>query len=131
MDKLTSNELDFLARPLHGVLSTQETRGRIHSVPVNYLVEVTNESSRVFVLTSGSSKKARNVVEMSSGSLCVFDGPLYVTVAGTLTISADSELRHWAELAYQRKYSKVPRDNSRRVIIAMEIERVVSRGLSS
>lgn len=131
MNELTSNELDFLARPLHGVLATQDAWGKIYSVPVNSLVEETIDGSQIFILASKSSKKARNAAGGCPGSLCVFEGPRYVTVAGSLAVSEEAEVRHRAELAYQQKYSKMPRHNPQRVIIVMKVERVVSRGLGS
>jgi general stress protein 26 len=77
-----------------------------------------------WAITSGSSRKARNLAENPAIAVCCVDGRYWSTIEGTGTVSDDPEVVAEAERRYAERY-KVPRENPHRVAIRIAVTRVV------
>lgn len=115
----------FLAEPHLGVLTTMRPDGTPHSVPVRFTWDPQSGLARV--LTVASSRKARNALTTpgSRATLCQVDGPCWVTLEGTLRVTAD--LRRVLEGArrYARRYAAVPPSPPDRVVLEIRVDRAM------
>lgn len=108
-------------------LTTLRADGRPHVVPVG--VALDPEQGCAWVITSGSSRKARNVADAPGGTgqvaACQVDGARWSTLEGTAQVLADPESVRRAEARYAARY-RTPRVNPARVALRIDVERFVS-----
>lgn len=106
-------------------LTTLRSDGRPHVVPVGVALDV--EMRCAWVITSGSSRKARNLVESDGGPVaaCQVDGARWSTLEGTGQVLDDADSVARAVERYAARY-RVPRVNPARVAIRIEVDRIVS-----
>lgn len=106
-------------------LTTLRADGRPHVVPVGVTVDV--EERCAWVITSGASRKARNLVESAGGPVaaCQVDGRRWSTLEGTGQVLTDPASVARAVEQYAVRY-RVPRVNPARVAIRIEVERFMS-----
>ncbi len=106
-------------------LTTLREDGRPHVVPVGVAVDV--EERCAWVITSGSSRKARNLIGSPGGPVaaCQVDGARWSTLEGTGHVLSDHRAVARAVEQYAARY-RVPRVNPARVAIRIDVERFVS-----
>lgn len=108
-------------------LTTLRADGRPHVVPVG--VALDPEQGCAWVITSGSSRKARNLAEAAGGvgpvAACQVDGARWSTLEGTARVLTDADSVRRAEEQYAARY-RTPRVNPARVALRIEVERFVS-----
>ena len=106
-------------------LTTLRSDGRPHVVPVGVALDL--EERCAWVITSGSSRKARNLVDFGGGAVaaCQVDGARWSTLEGSGRVLDDAESVARAVERYAARY-RVPRVNPARVAIRIEVERIVS-----
>jgi PPOX class probable F420-dependent enzyme len=107
-------------------VTTLRPDGTPHVVPMGVVLDP--ESDVVWAITSGSSRKARNIrAAMPEGALfaaCQVEGRWWSTVEGHAVVLDDPESVRRAERLYAERY-KVPRDNPDRVALRVSVTRVL------
>ncbi len=124
--------LDFWTERHLCTLTTLRPDGRPHVVPVG--VALDHERECAWVITSGSSRKVRNLLAAAepdsptmSGQVaaCAVDGAKWSTLEGTATVLDDPDSVARAVERYAARYRQ-PRVNPARVTIRIEVERFVA-----
>ncbi|AXG79397.1 pyridoxamine 5'-phosphate oxidase family protein [Streptomyces paludis] len=108
-----------------GFLSTTRPDGTHHLVPVG--VTYDSEAGIARVITSSTSRKARNVVGSGPGARVAIsqaDGARWATLEGTAVVNDDPAAVADAVERYTRRYHP-PRLNPRRVVIEITVTRVM------
>jgi PPOX class probable F420-dependent enzyme len=107
-------------------LTTLRADGRPHVVPVGATLDA--EAGLVRVITSGTSLKARQIVDAGAAgapvAVCQVDGRRWATAEGSATVSADPVEVAEAERRYALRYRQ-PRPNPERVVILIRLERML------
>jgi PPOX class probable F420-dependent enzyme len=103
-------------------LVTLRPDGSPHLVPVGFTWDEDARLARV--ITSGDSVKARNAARGGRGSVCQVDGRRWVTLEGPIRVLTDPESVRDAEERYTVRY-RPPRENPRRVVLVIEVDRVL------
>lgn len=117
----------FWATRRLGTLTTLRPDGSPHTVPVAPVVDLSSGSPVVRVLTSAGSRKARNVSAAGGAarvSICEVEGRHWVTVEGRARVVTDPSAVAAAEQAYAVRF-RPPRANPERVVIVVEVDRVL------
>ena len=107
-------------------LSTLRPDGRPHLVPVGVALDL--EQQCAWVITSGSSRKARNLHDGGPVAACQVDGARWSTIEGTATVRTDAASVARAVEQYAARYRQ-PRVNPARVAIRIEVDRILSSRL--
>jgi len=94
--------------------------GVLHVTPVGFTWDA--ESGIARVITSGSSRKARNAAAGGAVVLCQVDGRRWLSLEGTARVSADPDDVADAEGRYAQRY-RTPRINPQRVVIEITVSR--------
>jgi PPOX class probable F420-dependent enzyme len=125
-------------------LTTLLGDGFPHVVPVGFTFEpaaagnsavddATDDGSRhsvgtVRIITNGPSQKVLNVRRDGRASVCQVDGARWITLAGTARILDDPDSVADAVARYAGRYRQ-PRENPQRVVIAIDVDRVMTSSL--
>ena len=104
-------------------LTTLRADGRPHVVPVGVALDL--EQRCAWVITSGESRKARNLVAGGPVAACQVDRARWSTLEGSGRVLTDPGSVARAEERYAARY-RPPRVNPARVAIRVEIERILS-----
>jgi general stress protein 26 len=84
----------------------------------------------VRIITNGPSQKVLNVRRDGRASVCQVDGARWITLAGSARILDEPDAVADAVERYAGRYRQ-PRENPQRVVIAIDVERVMQSGLLS
>ena len=104
-------------------LTTLRVDGSPHVVPVGVTFDAATGTARV--ITSGTSAKARHVRDgQARVAVCQVDGRRWATLEGTAVVRDDPASVADAEARYALRY-KQPRENPRRVVIEISVDRVL------
>lgn len=105
-------------------LTTLRADGRPHVVPVG--VALDTERRCAWAITSGASRKARNLSERpdSPVAACQVDGGRWSTIEGTARVLDDPASVAYAEQRYAARY-RVPRENPERVAVRIEVHAIL------
>lgn len=107
-------------------VTTLRPDGTPHVVPMGVALDA--EAGRAWAITSGTSKKARNIraagPEGALIAVCQVEGARWSTIEGRVTASDDPAVVAEAEARYAARY-KQPRENVARVGLRIEITRVL------
>ena len=104
-------------------LTTLRADGRPHVVPVGVALDL--EQRCAWVITSGESRKARNLATGGPVAACQVDRARWSTLEGNGRVLTDPGSIARAEEQYAARY-RTPRVNPARVAIRVEIERILS-----
>ena len=122
LSSLSADAVQFLAERHLATLTTLRPDGTPHVVPVGFTWDA--ESCLARVITSRSSRKARNADAGCRAVLCQVDGRHWLSLEGTARLlTAPAEVRD-AEQRYAVRY-RTPRVNPERVVIAVTVDRVL------
>lgn len=107
-------------------LTTMRPDGTPHVVPVGVTFEPEQGVARV--ITSGASRKARNV-RLADGegapvAVCQVEGRRWATLEGRGVVHEDADAIADAERRYAQRY-RTPRENPRRVVIEIAVTRAL------
>ena len=91
-------------------------------VPVGFTWDAEHGIARV--ITSGTSRKARNAALGGRAVLCQVEGRSWLSLEGTTRVLTDSESVSNAEQRYAARY-RVPRANPQRVVVELTVDRVL------
>lgn len=120
--RLTNEALTFLAERHLAMLTTLRADGSPHVVAVGFTFDPKTHIARV--ITNGGSQKAVNADRGGVAVLSQVDGARWLSLEGKSKVSTDPEAVRDAELRYAQRY-RTPRVNPRRVVIEVEVERVL------
>lgn len=119
---LSADAVRFLAERHLATLTTVRPDGTPHVVPVGFTWDADTRLARV--ITSRSSRKARNADAGCRAVLCQVDGRHWLSLEGTARLlTTPAEVRD-AEQRYAVRY-RTPRVNPERVVIALTVDRVL------
>lgn len=119
---LSPAALEFVAMRHLATLTTLRADGSPHVVPVGFTWDADHGIARV--ITSGSSRKARNAGLGGRAVLCQVDGRSWLSLEGTTRVLTDPESVRDAEQRYAARY-RVPRANPQRVVVELTVDRVL------
>lgn len=121
-DDLSPEALDFLTVRHLATLTTLRPDGRPHVVPVGFTWDPATSTARV--ITSRSSRKARNALAGCPAVLCQVDGRHWLALEGTARVVDDADAVTDAEHRYAARYRQ-PRPNPERVVLAIDVVSVL------
>ena len=120
--RLTGDALSFLTERHLAMLTTLRADNSPHVVAVGFTFDPRTHIARV--ITSDGSQKAVNAERNNVGVLSQVDGARWLSLEGTASVNRDAAAVRDAELRYAQRY-RTPRENPRRVVIEVHIERVL------
>lgn len=120
--ELSAAALEFVTVRHLATLTTLRPDGSPHVVPVGFTWDPDARVARV--ITSGSSRKARNAAAGSRAVLCQVDGRHWLSLEGRARVLEDRASVAGAEQRYAARY-RVPRENPERVVIEIAVDRVL------
>lgn len=126
LDKLPAEVIRFLTDHHLATLTTQGEDGSPQVTPVGLTYDPERRLARI--ITRRGSVKARNVDHRPGQqvAVCQFDGGRWLTLYGRATVSDDRERVAEAVDRYGDRY-RPPSERSDRVVIEIEVERLVGR----
>ena len=126
LGNLDDATLIFLAERHLATLTHVRADGIPHVVPVGFTYEPAARLARV--ITSGTSVKARLAARPGAvAALCQVDGRRWLTLSGPVHVERNPEAVADAERRYAQRYRQ-PRDNPLRVVLVMEVDRILGHG---
>ncbi len=125
LENLGPEVLDFLTERHLATLTTLRADGSPHVVPVGFTYDAETQLARV--ITSGESVKARNADRGGAvAALCQVDRARWLTLSGPIRVERDPGAVADAEQRYAGRYRQ-PRENPKRVVLVMEVQRILGR----
>ncbi|WP_410872541.1 PPOX class F420-dependent oxidoreductase [Nocardia sp. A7] len=121
--QLSPAALEFVTERHLATLTTVRADGTPHVVAVGFTWDP--ESGIARVITDGASVKARNAGRGGYAAVSQVDGARWLTLEGPATVLADSADVAEAVRRYTERY-RVPRENPTRVVVAIQVRRVLS-----
>jgi PPOX class probable F420-dependent enzyme len=120
--RLTSDALAFLTERHLAMLTTLRPDNSPHVVAVGFTFDPKTHIARV--ITTGGSQKAVNAERGGVAVLSQVDGARWLSLEGRASVNSQVDAVRDAELRYAQRY-RTPRVNPRRVVIEVQIERVL------
>lgn len=120
--RLTADALAFLTERHLAMLTTLRADNSPHVVAVGFTFDPKTHIARV--ITTDGSQKALNAERAGIAVLSQVDGARWLSLEGRAAVSSDAEAVRDAELRYAQRY-RTPRPNPRRVVIEVQVERVL------
>ena len=120
--RLTNDALAFLTERHLAMLTTLRTDNSPHVVAVGFTFDPKTHIARV--ITTGGSQKAVNAERGGVAVLSQVDGARWLSLEGRASVNREVDAVRDAELRYAQRY-RTPRVNPRRVVIEVQIERVL------
>ena len=120
--RLTNDALAFLTERHLAMLTTLRADGSPHVVAVGFTFDPKTHIARV--ITNGGSQKAVNADRGGVAVLSQVDGARWLSLEGKARVNTAPEAIRDAELRYAQRY-RTPRVNPRRVVIEVQVERVL------
>jgi F420H(2)-dependent biliverdin reductase len=120
--RLTNDALAFLTERHLAMLTTLRADNSPHVVAVGFTFDPKTHIARV--ITTGGSQKAVNADRGGVAVLSQVDGARWLSLEGTASVNGQIDAVRDAELRYAQRY-RTPRVNPRRVVIEVQVERVL------
>ena len=120
--RLTNDALAFLTERHLAMLTTLRPDNTPHVVAVGFTFDPKTHIARV--ITIGGSQKAVNAERGGVAVLSQVDGARWLSLEGQASVNSQVDAVRDAELRYAQRY-RTPRVNPRRVVIEVQIERVL------
>lgn len=121
--QLSPAALEFVAERHLATLTTLRADGTPHVVAVGFTWDP--ESGIARVITDGASVKARNAGRGGYAAVSQVDGARWLTLEGPATVLDEAADVAEAVRRYTERY-RVPRENPTRVVVAIQVRRVLS-----
>ncbi|WP_299034026.1 PPOX class F420-dependent oxidoreductase [uncultured Pseudokineococcus sp.] len=122
--RLPEQALAFLAERHLATLTSLRRDGSPHVVPVGFTWD--DGAGLARVITSGDSVKARLARRGGRAAVCQVDGGRWLTLEGPVQVLEEPDAVREGERRYAERY-RVPRENPRRVVLAIAVDRVLGR----
>jgi PPOX class probable F420-dependent enzyme len=120
--RLTNDALAFLTERHLAMLTTLRADNSPHVVAVGFTFDPKTHIARV--ITTGGSQKAVNADRGEVAVLSQVDGARWLSLEGPANVNGEGDAVRDAELRYAQRY-RTPRENPRRVVIEVHVERVL------
>jgi PPOX class probable F420-dependent enzyme len=120
-EQLTAAGLQFLRDRHLATFTSIAPDGTPHVTPVGFTWDPERALARV--ITSGTSRKARNAALGAAVVLCQLDGRRWISLQGTPRVSAAPDAVADAVGRYAQRY-RAPRENPARVAVEIEVTRL-------
>jgi F420H(2)-dependent biliverdin reductase len=120
--RLTNDALAFLTERHLAMLTTLRADNTPHVVAVGFTFDPKTHIARV--ITTGGSQKAVNTERAGIAVLSQVDGARWLSLEGRASVNSEVDAVRDAELRYAQRY-RTPRVNPRRVVIEVEVGRVL------
>jgi len=120
--RLTDDALAFLSERHLAMLTTLRVDNSPHVVAVGFTFDPKTHIARV--ITTGGSQKAVNAERGGIAVLSQVDGARWLSLEGQASVNGEIDAVRDAELRYAQRY-RTPRENPRRVVIEVHVERVL------
>jgi F420H(2)-dependent biliverdin reductase len=120
--RLTNDALAFLTERHLAMLTTLRADNSPHVVAVGFTFDPKTHIARV--ITTGGSQKAVNADRGEVAVLSQVDGARWLSLEGRASVNRETDAVRDAELRYAQRY-RTPRQNPRRVVIEIQVERVL------
>ena len=120
--RLTNDALAFLTERHLAMLTTLRPDNSPHVVAVGFTFDPKTHIARV--ITTGGSQKAVNAECGAVAVLSQVDGARWLSLEGRASVNSQIDAVRDAELRYAQRY-RTPRVNPRRVVIEVQVERVL------
>ena len=120
--RLTNDALAFLTERHLAMLTTLRPDNTPHVVAVGFTFDPKTRIARV--ITTGGSQKAVNAERGRVAVLSQVDGARWLSLEGAASVNSELDAVRDAELRYAQRY-RTPRVNPRRVVIEVQVERVL------
>jgi F420H(2)-dependent biliverdin reductase len=120
--RLTNDALAFLTERHLAMLTTLRADHSPHVVAVGFTFDPKTHIARV--ITTGGSQKAVNADRGGVAVLSQVDGARWLSLEGSASVNGEIDAVRDAELRYAQRY-RTPRENPRRVVIEVQVERVL------
>jgi PPOX class probable F420-dependent enzyme len=120
--RLTNDALAFLTERHLAMLTTLRVDNSPHVVAVGFTFDPKTHIARV--ITTGGSQKAVNAERGGVAVLSQVDGARWLSLEGSAGVNGEVDAVRDAELRYAQRY-RTPRENPRRVVIEVQVERVL------
>ena len=120
--RLTNDALAFLTERHLAMLTTLRADNSPHVVAVGFTFDPKTHIARV--ITTGGSQKAVNADRGGVAVLSQVDGARWLSLEGRASVNSEIGAVRDAELRYAQRY-RTPRVNPRRVVIEVQVERVL------
>src|SRR5262249_22436255 len=120
--RLTNDALAFLTERHLAMLTTLRADNTPHVVAVGFTFDPKTHIARV--ITTGGPQKAVNAERGGVAVLSQVDGARWLSLEGRANVNREVDAVRDAELRYAQRY-RTPRANPRRVVIEVEVERVL------
>lgn len=114
--------LEFLTDRHLATLTTLRPDGTPHVVPVGFTWDA--EAAVARVIASRSTRKVRNAAAGGPAVLCQAEGRRWLALEGTASVSDEPADVEEAVRRYALRY-RVPRPNPERVVLVVEVTRVL------
>jgi len=121
---LSDAGLAFVTERHLATLSTLRSDGSPHVVPVGFTFDPTPDGGVVRIITNRPSQKVLNVRRDGRASVSQLEGPQWLTLEGRARVLDDPASVQDAVDRYAARYRQ-PRDNPLRVVIAIDVTRVM------
>lgn len=121
--QLSTAALGFVSERHLATLTTLRKDGTPHVVAVGFTWDP--ESGIARVITDGGSVKARNAARGGYAAVSQVDGARWLTLEGPASVLDDGAEVAEAVRRYTERY-RVPRENPTRVVVAIQVRRVLS-----
>ena len=119
---LPPRALEFLRERHLATLTTLRADGSPHVVPVGFTWD--DKAGLARVVTSGTSRKARNLAGGGRAAVCQVDGARWISLEGPARVVRLPEAVADAERRYAERY-RPPRENPARVVLEITVERAL------
>ncbi|MFE3543191.1 TIGR03618 family F420-dependent PPOX class oxidoreductase [Nocardia sp. NPDC059177] len=121
--QLSPTALEFVSERHLATLTTLRADGTPHVVAVGFTWDPDTGIARV--ITDGASVKARNAARGGYAAISQVDGARWLTLEGPATVLGEADDVAEAVRRYTARY-RVPRENPTRVVVAVQVRRVLS-----
>ena len=121
---LPAPALEFLAERHLATLTTLRPDGSPHVVAIAFTWDP--NGGMVRIITSARSRKVRNLQHGGRAVVCQVEGPRWLSLEGTARVRDHPAIVADAEARYADRYAP-PSPNPERVVIEIEVDRVLGR----
>jgi F420H(2)-dependent biliverdin reductase len=122
--ELPPGAIAFMTARALASLTTLRADGSPHVIPVGYTYDP--QTHVVRIISSDATQKVVNADRGGRAVVCQVDGAHWISLEGTTSVARDPESVADASARYAAKYQP-PRENSRRVVVLLSVDRVLGR----
>ena len=122
--QLSGDEIGFLSERHLATVTTLRSDGTPHVVAIAFTYDT--ETGRVRIISSDGTQKVKNVERSSRAVVCQVDGRRWLALEGVASVDRTPDGVANAVAAYAERY-RPPRENPRRIVIEIEVDRVLGK----